>query len=61
MLQTKGRRKENFLAFLMSFFTMDTRSTLMKNLAVIHWDTNDFLAAQQSLQKEFIWLIGIKS
>ena len=54
MLQTKGRRKENFLAFLMSFFTMDTRSTLMKNLAVIHWDTNDFLAAQQSLQKEFI-------
>ena len=24
---------------------MDTRSIIMKNLAVIHWDTNDFLAA----------------
>ena len=51
MLQTKGRRKENFLAFLMSFFTMDTRSILMKNLAVIHWDTNDFLAATAKSSK----------
>ena len=52
MLQTKGRRKENFLAFLMSFFfTMDTRSIIMKNLAVIHWDTNDFLAATAKSSK----------
>lgn len=51
MLQTKGRRKENFLAFLMSFFTMDTRSILMKNLAVIHWDTNDCLAATAKSSK----------
>ena len=52
MLQTKERRKENFLAFLMSFFfTVDTRSIIMKNLAVIHWDTNDFLAATAKSSK----------
>ena len=30
---------------------MDTRSIIMKNLAVIHWDTNDFLAATAKSSK----------
>ena len=47
----KDEGKKTFSLFYCPFFTMDTRSILMKNLAVIHWDTNDFLAATAKSSK----------
>lgn len=47
----KDEGKKTFSLFNVLFFTMDTRSIIMKNLAVIHWDTNDFLAATAKSSK----------
>lgn len=47
----KDEGKKTLSLFYCPFFTMDTRSILMKNLAVIHWDTNDFLAATAKSSK----------